>query len=126
MTVLKKISVINENKSFTYSILIGNNFIQILEKNFSKTLKGKKIYIIYDEFFYKLQLHENLIKDFEKLSIKLGSENFFYKIKLSKIESLSKFLNLSFDLILKKKFSDPSLVETFSKFLIKFLCNCNL
>ena len=43
MTVLKKISVINENKSFKYSILIGNNFIQTLEKNFSKTLKGKKI-----------------------------------------------------------------------------------
>ena len=70
MTVLKKISVINENKSFKYSILIGNNFIQTLEKNFSRTLKGKKIYIIYDEFFYKLQLHENLIKNFEKLSIK--------------------------------------------------------
>ena len=66
MTVLKKISVINENKSFKYSILIGNNFIQTLEKNFSKTLKGKKIYIIYDEFFYKLQLHENLIENFKK------------------------------------------------------------
>ena len=48
------------------------------------------------------------------------------KIKFNKIESLSKFLNLSFDLILKKKFSDPSLVETFSKSLNKFLCNCNL
>ena len=42
MTVLKKISVINENKAVKYSILIGNNFIQTLEKNFSKTLKGKK------------------------------------------------------------------------------------
>ena len=81
MTVLKKISVINENKSFKYSIFIGNNFIQALEKNFSKTLKGKKIYIIYDEFFYKLQLHKNLIEDFEKVSTKLGSENFFFKIK---------------------------------------------
>jgi len=57
MSVLKKISVINENKSFKYSILIGNNFIKILEKNFSKTLKGKKIYVIYDEFFHKLRLH---------------------------------------------------------------------
>ena len=61
MTVIKKISVVNENKSLKYSILIGNNFIQTLEKNFSKTLRGKKIYIIYDEFFYNLQLHENLI-----------------------------------------------------------------
>ena len=81
MTVLKKISVINEKKSSKYSILIGNNFIQTLEKNFSKALKRKKIYIIYDEFFYKLQLHENLIKDFKKISIKLGSENFFFKLK---------------------------------------------
>ena len=80
MTALKKISVINENKFFKYSIFIGNNFIQTLEKNFSKTIEGKKIYIIYDEFFYKLQLHENLIKDFEKVSTKLGSENFFFKI----------------------------------------------
>ena len=71
MTVLKKISVINENKSFKYSIFIGNNFIQTLEKNFSKTLKGKKIYIIYDEFFYKLQLHKNLIKNLEKVSIQV-------------------------------------------------------
>ena len=81
MTVLKKISVINQNKAFKYPILIGNNFIQTLEKNFSKTLKGRKIYIIYDEFFYKLRLHENLIKDFEKVSAKLRSENFFFKIK---------------------------------------------
>ena len=73
MTVLKKISVINENKSSKYSILIGNNFIKTLEKNFSKTLKGKKIYVIYDEFFHKLQLHKNLIKDFEKVSTKLGA-----------------------------------------------------
>ena len=89
MTVIKKISVINENKSLKYSILIGNNFIQTLEKNFSKTLKGKKIFIIYDEFFYKLQLHKNLIENFEKLSIKLGSENFFFKIK-----SKDKFKNI--------------------------------
>ena len=72
MTVLKKISVINEIKSFKYSILIGNNFIELLEKNFSKILKGKKIYVIYDEFFYKLQLHENLIEEFEKVSTKIG------------------------------------------------------
>ena len=84
MTVLKKISVINENKSFKYSILIGNNFIQTLEKNFSKTLKGKKIYIIYDEFFYKLKLHKNLIKDFEKVSTKLGSENFFFQNQIKR------------------------------------------
>ena len=55
MTVLKKISVINENKSFKYSILIGNNFIETLENNFSKTLKRKKIFVIFDEFFYKLK-----------------------------------------------------------------------
>ena len=42
MTILKKISVINKNKSCKYSILIGNNFIDTLEKNFTKTLKGKK------------------------------------------------------------------------------------
>ena len=44
MTVIKKISVINENKSCKYSILIGNNFIDTLEKYYTKTLKGKKIY----------------------------------------------------------------------------------
>ena len=100
MTVLKKISVINDNKSFKYSILIGNNFIQTLEKNFSKTLKGKKIYIIYDEFFYKLKLHENLIKDFEKVSTKLGSENFFFKIKskdkFKNFDKLSNFIKFYF------------------------------
>ena len=81
MTVLKKISVINENKSFKYSIFIGNNFIQTLENNFSKTLKGKKIYIIYDEFFHKLKLVENLIRELKKVSTKVGSETFFYKLK---------------------------------------------
>ena len=45
---------------------------------------------------------------------------FLDKIKFNKIESLSRFLYLSFDLILKKKISDDSLVESFSNFLNKF------
>ena len=32
MTVSKKISVVNENKSLKYSIFIGKNFIELLEK----------------------------------------------------------------------------------------------
>ena len=84
MTVLKKISVVNENKSFKYPILIGNNFFELLEKNFSKTLEGKKIYVIYDEFFNKLQLHKNLIEDFKKVSTRLGSEIFFFQTQIKR------------------------------------------
>ena len=68
MTGLKKLSVSNHNKSFKYSILIGDDFSEALEQNFSTTLKGKKIYVIYDEFFYKLKLIKNLINNFKKLS----------------------------------------------------------
>ena len=104
MTVLKKISVINENKSSKYSILIGNNFIKTLEKNFSKTLKGRKIYVIYDEFFHKLQLHKNLIKDFEKVSTKL----------IIALTSCLKYL-LTFKKIIfsstKRKYSSPNFLK---------------
>ncbi len=51
MTVLKKLSINAEDKSFKYSIFIGNDFIKLLENNFFKTLREKKIYVIYDEFF---------------------------------------------------------------------------
>ena len=57
MTILKKLSISTENKSLNYSILIGNNFIKLLENNFFKTLRGRKIYVIYDEFFYKLHFN---------------------------------------------------------------------
>ena len=97
MTILKKLSINTENKSFKYSILIGDNFIKLLENNFFKTLRGKKIYVIYDEFFYKIKSHKNLIEKFEKLSAKLSSENFFFKIKskdkFKNIERLSILLN---------------------------------
>ena len=42
---------------FKYSILIGDDFNRLLEKNFSNTLKRKKIYVIYDEFLDKLKLN---------------------------------------------------------------------
>ena len=97
MNILKKLSINTENKSFKYSILIGDNFIKLLENNFFKTLRGKKIYVIYDEFFYKHKSHKNLIEKFEKLSTKLSSENFFFKIKskdkFKNIERLSILLN---------------------------------
>ena len=95
MTVLKKISVINANKSFKYSILIGNNFIQTLENNFFKTLKGKKIFVIYDEFFYKLQLHKNLIEESDldialnDLEEKMDEKSFENFMRIKK-ESISK------------------------------------
>ena len=110
MTILKKISVINKNKLFKYSILIGNNFIETLERNFSKTLKGKKIYVIYDEFFDKLQLHENLIKDFEKISTKLGAKNFFFKIKSKdKFKNFDK-LSILLNFILSHKINRDSIM----------------
>ena len=84
MTLLKKLSINTENKSFKYSILIGDNFIQSLEKKFFQTLKEKKIYVVYDEFFYKLKSHKNLIGDFEKLSIKLSSEIFFFQNQIKR------------------------------------------
>ena len=97
MTILKKLSINTENKSFKYSILIGDNFIDTLENNFFKTLKGKKIYVVYDEFFFKSKSHLNLFKNFEKLSTKLSSEIFFFKIKskdkYKNLEKLSILLN---------------------------------
>ena len=73
MTILKKLSINTENKSFKYPILIGDNFIEALENNFFKTLKEKKIYVIYDEFFYKVKSHKKLVENFENLSKKLLS-----------------------------------------------------
>ena len=93
MTVSRKLSIKNENQSFQYSIFIGDNYIRLLEKNFSKTLKGKKIYIIYDEFFYKFKLNEILIKKFKKLSSELSSEIFFFKLKSK--DKFKDFNNLS-------------------------------
>ena len=110
MTVLKKLSIDAENKSSGYSILIGDSFIEALEKNFFKTLKEKKIYVVYDEFFNKLKSHKNLIKNFEKLSNKLFSEIFFFKIrskdKFKNLENLSNLLNF----ILSKKINRDSIV----------------
>ena len=97
MTTFKKLSINTENKSLNYSILIGNNFIKLLENNFFKTLQGRKIYVIYDEFFYKLKLHKDLFENFKKLSTKLSSEVFFFKIKskdkFKNLEKLSILLN---------------------------------
>ena len=110
MTVLKKLSVTNHNKSFKYSILIGDDFGELLEKNFSKTLKGKKIYVMYDEFFYKLKLIKNLIDNFKKLSTKLSSEIFFFKTKskdkFKNFENLSNLLNY----ILSHKINRDSII----------------
>ena len=110
MTVLKKLSVTNHNKSFKYSILIGDDFSELLEKNFSKTLKGKKIYVMYDEFFYKLKLIKNLIDNFKKLSTKLSSEIFFFKTKskdkFKNFENLSNLLNY----ILSHKINRDSII----------------
>ena len=110
MTVLKTLSVTNHNKSFKYSILIGDDFIELLEKNFSKTLKEKKIYIMYDEFFYKLKLNKNLIDNFKKLSTKLSSEFFFFKTKskdkFKNFENLSNLLNY----ILSHKINRDSII----------------
>ena len=95
MTILKKLSINTESKSFKYSILIGDDFSRLLEKNFSNTLKRTKIYVIYDEFFDKLKLNENLIQKFKKLSKKLSSEIFFFKTKSKdKFKNFDHLLNL--------------------------------
>ena len=110
MSVFKKLSVSYHNKSFKYSILIGDDFSELLEKNFSKTLKGKKIYVMYDEFFYKLKLIKNLIDNFKKLSTKLSSEIFFFKTKskdkFKNFENLSNLLNY----ILSHKINRDSII----------------
>ena len=79
MTVLRKLSIKNETPSSQYSIFIGDNYVRLLENNFFKTLNRKKIYIIYDEFFFKFNLNKNLIEKFKKLSTKLSSEVFFFQ-----------------------------------------------
>ena len=110
MTVLKTLSVTNHSKSFKYSILIGDDFSELLEKNFSKTLKEKKIYVMYDEFFYKLKLNKNLIDNFKKISTKLSSEFFFFKTKskdkFKNFENLSNLLNY----ILSHKINRDSII----------------
>ena len=97
MTISKKLSINTESKSFKYSILIGDDFNRLLEKNFSNTLKRKKIYVIYDEFLDKLKLNENLTQKFKKLSKKLSSEIFFFKTKskdkFKNFDNLSNLLN---------------------------------
>ncbi len=110
MTDFKKLSINTENNSFKYSILIGNNFIKTLKNNFSQILKGKKIYVIYDEFFYKLKLHKDLIENFNKLSKKLESEIFFFKIKSKdKFKNYEKLLIL-LNFILSKRINRDSII----------------
>ena len=110
MTVLKKLSVKNKNETFKYSILIGKNFIKLLEDNFFKILKEKKIYIIYDEFFKQFKLDRDLIENFKMLSTRQSSEIFFFKIrskdKFKNIENLSILLNF----ILSHKINRDSLI----------------
>ena len=110
MTVLKKLSIKSKNPSFQYSIFIGNNYIQSLENKFFKILKRKKIYVIYDEFFNKFNLNKNLIEKFKKLSSKLSSEVFFFKIKskdkFKNFENLSNLLNF----VLSNKINRDSII----------------
>ncbi len=110
MTILKKLSINTANERFKYSILIGDNFIESLEKKFFKTLKEKKIYVIYDEFFYKLKLHKKLIANFENLLNRLSSKKFFFKIKskdkFKNLERLSILLNF----ILSNKINRDSII----------------
>ena len=110
MTISKKLSINTESKSFKYSILIGDDFNRLLEKNFSNTLKRKKIYVIYDEFLDKLKLNENLTQKFKKLSKKLSSEIFFFKTKskdkFKNFDNLSNLLNF----ILSHKINRDSVI----------------
>ena len=110
MTILKKLSINTKSKSLKYSILIGDNFIQLLENNFSKTIREKKIFVIYDEFFDKLKLDENLIKKFQKLSVKLSSKNFFFKTKSKdKFKNFDK-LSILLNFILSHKINRDSII----------------
>ena len=110
MTILKKISIKNKNLSFQYSIFVGENYIRLLENNFFDTLKGKKIYVIYDEFFNKFKLNKNLIERFKKLSTKLSSEVFFFKTKSK--DKFKNFENLSIliNFILSHKINRDSII----------------
>ena len=110
MTVLKKLLINNYNEPFKYSILIGKNFIETLENNFFKTLKSKKIYVIYDDFFYKLKTDKSLIHNFKNMSNKLDSKIFFFKVrptdKYKNLESLSTLLNF----ILSQRINRDSII----------------
>ena len=55
-------------------------------------------------------------KEWVGLCKAIKREDLIDNIKFNKIDSLSRFLNLSFDLILKKKLLDNSFFERFSKF----------
>ena len=110
MTDFKKLSINTMNKPFKYPILIGNNFIESLKNNFFQTLKEKKIYVIYDEFFYKLKLHKNLIESFNKFSTKLESEIFFFKIKSKDKFKNYKKLSILLDFILSKNINRDSII----------------
>ena len=110
MTVLKKLLINNYNEPFKYSVLIGKNFIETLENNFFKTLKSKKIFVIYDEFFYKLKTDKSLIHNFKNMSNKLDSKIFFFKVKSTdkykNLENLSTLLNF----ILSQRINRDSII----------------
>ncbi len=110
MTILKKLSIKNENKSFKYSIFIGENFIQLLENNFFKILNGKKIYVIYDEFFKKFKMNKNMIEEFENLSKRLSAEVFFFKIKSKDKYKNFERLSILLNFILSNRIHRDSLI----------------
>ena len=110
MTILKKLSIKNKNLSFQYSIFVGENYIRLLENNFFNTLKGKKIYVIYDEFFKKFKLNKNLIEKFKKLSIKLLSEVYFFKIKSKDKSKNFENLSILLNFILSHKINRDSII----------------
>ncbi len=110
MTVLKKILISDKNKSFKYPILIGKDFVKLLEDNFFGTLKGKKVYVIYDDFFNKFKLNENLIQKFKKISHILTSEIYFFKSKSKdKFKNFQKLSDL-INFILSRRINRDSII----------------
>ncbi len=106
MTILKKLSISDKNESFKYPILIGNDLIELLKNNFFKTLNTKKIYIIYDEFFNKNILIENL----KTLLSSFNSNIFLFKTKSKdKFKNFQK-LSILINFILSQKINRDSII----------------
>ena len=99
MTLYKKIFITDKKKSFKYSILIGNDFINHLENFYLKTFKNKKVYVFYDEFFELNKLDKKIIIKLEETIKKFTAEVFFFKVrskdKYKNLNNLSSLLNFT-------------------------------
>ena len=113
MTQIRKIFVKDPRENFKYPIFIGTNILDLKNKLIFNEVKGKQVYILYDEFFHTSSNKSLKLLDFSNSLRFICSD-----IKLIKIKSRDKNKNFSnlekvLENLLKQKISRNSIIIAF-------------